>query len=61
MSEQHIPKYRPKVGDTVRIVGRTETYGVVDVSDPSLVTLVSAQGKQFRVGYQALEKLERSA
>lgn len=59
--ELALQPYQPRPGDTVRVIGRQETYGVVDVTDPALVTLVSAQGKHFRVGYKALEKVEDAA
>lgn len=58
MTNQQRQPYRPKAGDTVRIIGRAETYGVVDVTDPALVTVRSQTGKEFRVGYKALEKVE---
>ena len=59
MTKQDQPAYRPRVGDTVSIKGRTETYGVIEVSDPSLVTLQNADGKTFRVGRLALELVKR--
>ena len=48
------PVYHPQPGDTVRVLGGSETYAVIDVAFP-LVILRSRTGKVLRAGWRAVE------
>lgn len=60
MTEKQQP-YAPRAGDTVRVIGMSETFGVVDTTDPALVTLRNQNGKEFRVGWRVLEEVQSAA